>query len=238
MSKSPSPTKTSTPNLPPPNSIPSLLNPPSPRTHRALRRLQSAHTLGQSNHQPSLISQQHRQVLERTLSPANTPSLPHHTRGRSNSDASNMTPTSSSSRKGPMSGKRPVAADALSLDRLIRDGPPDGDLIGALESMRLKILDQGIKSDSDGMVGKHLISLNKTKLFAVSFAHLCVDYTPQCTSSANRRLPRPHPPGSLSSLLQNSQRHLPYASNGSSLPQTSQRSQSDPTPERNRMEAT
>ncbi len=49
-------------------------------------------------------------------------------------------------------GKRIVAADAIHLDRLIRDGPPDGDLLGALESTRLKILDQGIKSDPDGMV--------------------------------------------------------------------------------------
>ena len=48
--------------------------------------------------------------------------------------------------------KKPSAADALSLDKLIRDGPPDGDVVGALESTRLKILDQGIKSDSDGMV--------------------------------------------------------------------------------------
>lgn len=52
----------------------------------------------------------------------------------------------------PVSNKKPIAADALSLDKLIRDGPPDGDLIGALDSTRLKILGQGIKSDSDGMV--------------------------------------------------------------------------------------
>lgn len=51
-----------------------------------------------------------------------------------------------------MPGRRPAAADALSLDRLIREGPPDGDIITALESTRLKILDQGIKSDTDGMV--------------------------------------------------------------------------------------
>jgi cell cycle arrest protein BUB2 len=53
-------------------------------------------------------------------------------------------------------GKRIVAADAIHLDRLIRDGPPDGDLAGALESMRLKILDQGVKSDTDGMVDVQL----------------------------------------------------------------------------------
>jgi hypothetical protein len=53
----------------------------------------------------------------------------------------------------PIPGRRSIATDALSLDRLVRDGPPDGDLIGGLEATRLKILDQGIKSDSDGMVG-------------------------------------------------------------------------------------
>ena len=49
-------------------------------------------------------------------------------------------------------GKRIVIAEAIHLDRLIRDGPPNGNLAGALESTRLKILDQGIKSDTDGMV--------------------------------------------------------------------------------------
>jgi cell cycle arrest protein BUB2 len=43
----------------------------------------------------------------------------------------------------------------MSLDRLIRDGPPDGDVVGSLESMRLKILDQGVKADGDGMVGQY-----------------------------------------------------------------------------------
>lgn len=126
-------------------------NPPSPRTHRALRRLQSAHNLGQANNQPSLIALQHKESLQRKLTPATTPDLPHHTRGRSNSDASNMTAPSSAIRR-PVVNKKPIAADALSLDRLIREGPPDGDVVGALDSMRLKILDQGIKADSDGMV--------------------------------------------------------------------------------------
>jgi cell cycle arrest protein BUB2 len=61
-------------------------------------------------------------------------------------------PILGSAGRRPIPGKRSTAADALSLDRLIRDGPPDGDLVGALEATRLKILDQGIKSDSDGMV--------------------------------------------------------------------------------------
>ncbi len=48
--------------------------------------------------------------------------------------------------------KRSLAADSMSLERLLRDGPPNDDVDGALESARLKILDQGIRSDSDGMV--------------------------------------------------------------------------------------
>jgi hypothetical protein len=44
------------------------------------------------------------------------------------------------------------AADTLSLERLIRDGPPDDDVGSALTNMRFKVLDQGIKSDMDGMV--------------------------------------------------------------------------------------
>jgi cell cycle arrest protein BUB2 len=39
----------------------------------------------------------------------------------------------------------------MSLERLLRDGPPSGDVEGALESTRFKVLDQGIKTDSDGM---------------------------------------------------------------------------------------
>ncbi len=152
MSRPSSPTKESIPRLAPHNSIPNINNPPSPRTHRALRRLQSAHTLGQS-HQPSLISQQHKEALQRTLTPANAPPVLYHARGRSNSDATNVMPSlPGSAGRRPISSKRPSAADALSLDRLIREGPPDGDIASALESTRLKILDQGIKSDGDGMV--------------------------------------------------------------------------------------
>ena len=47
--------------------------------------------------------------------------------------------------------KTNATADAMSLERLLKDGPPENDIRGALESLRLKILDQGIKSDSDGI---------------------------------------------------------------------------------------
>lgn len=76
-----------------------------------------------------------------------------------------MTAPNSAAGRRPASGKRPIPADALSLDRLIREGPPDGDVAGALESTRLKILDQGIKSDTDGMASPRLYiyKLNSNK---------------------------------------------------------------------------
>ena len=199
-----SPTKQSIPNLPPPHLAPSLLNPPSPRTHRNLRRLQSAHTLGQSNSQPSLISQQHKQVLQRNHSPANSTSAPHHSRGRSNSDATNMSiPNPGSAGRRPIHAKKPIAADALSLDRLVREGPPDGDVIGALESVRLKILDQGIKSDTDGMVEipSSATEWNVANSCIVIPQNLRLAHSSQCSGPRNRRLPRTHPPWCLSCLL-------------------------------------
>jgi cell cycle arrest protein BUB2 len=48
--------------------------------------------------------------------------------------------------------RRSLVADSMSLERLLSKGPPDGDIEGALESARFKILDQGIKADGDGMV--------------------------------------------------------------------------------------
>lgn len=45
-----------------------------------------------------------------------------------------------------------TAYDHIPLEKLVRDGPPDGDRETALECARMKILQQEIKSDSDGMV--------------------------------------------------------------------------------------
>lgn len=139
--------------LAPPNQ-PSHNAPASPR--RALRRLQSAHTLGSSFSQPSLISQQHKQALQKVIPPVQKDAIPSstttHFRARSNSDVTNIVSVSSSAARRPTANRKLTASESMSLDRLLRDGPPDGDIIGSLESMRLKILDQGVKSDSDGMV--------------------------------------------------------------------------------------
>ncbi|RYP55011.1 hypothetical protein DL768_000327 [Monosporascus sp. mg162] len=144
--------------------------PPTPRTHRALRKLQSAHNLGAAARnaananggQVSLISQQRLKEIQEIGS--TSPTLGHASnrspqRTRSNSDAPPPPPNMvlSSNPAVPLHHKRSAlsrtspAADAVSLERLIRDGPPDDDVRGALESARLKVLDQGIKTDSDGM---------------------------------------------------------------------------------------
>ncbi|KAI2602011.1 TBC-domain-containing protein [Hypoxylon sp. NC1633] len=132
--------------------------PPSPHTHRALRKLQSAHNLGAAarlSSQNSLISQQiHRDLPASNSAPNRLNRSPQ--RNRANSDATppsafpNNILMSLNSKRAALSRTTRVA-DTMSLERLIREGPPDGDVEGALESARLKVLDQGIKSDGDGM---------------------------------------------------------------------------------------
>ncbi|KAI0175659.1 TBC-domain-containing protein [Hypoxylon sp. FL1284] len=144
-------------------SITQLHAPPSPHTHRTLRKLQSAHNLGaaaRNSSQSSLISQQIHHHETNTSSSLRSASNRSPQRNRANSDASTPPPVSSAfpnnilislNNKRTALSKTSRAVDMMSLDRLIREGPPDGDVEGALESARLKVLDQGIRSDSDGM---------------------------------------------------------------------------------------
>lgn len=159
-----------------------LQPPPSPRTHRTLRRLQSAHTLGsKASSQASLITQQrlreqHQQLqnlpqrsmspIKRDVSGSYANRSPQRTRERANSDAANKHHLNAVAATGAGASKQlqqqqqqqqsvrktPLAHANLSMQQLFRDGPPDGDFAGALEATRYKILDEGIKSDSDGMV--------------------------------------------------------------------------------------
>jgi cell cycle arrest protein BUB2 len=156
----PSPTKESIPYLPPSLATTALQPPPSPRTHRALRRLQSAHSLGAkaASQQPSLIAQQRQRETQRNISPVRREVSASYSnrspqRGRANSDAPIVHHLNALAASRRSTLKRlNSAASGMSLQQLLRDGPPDGDLAGALESARFKVLDEGIKSDSDGMV--------------------------------------------------------------------------------------
>ena len=226
LDRMPSPTKpepesqTQSPLGPLPPAM-QLHPPPSPGSHRTLRRLQSAHSLGaKAAAQPSLISQQRLQLQQRQqqiqqhqlqhqqqpqpqfqnlnqhlqrLPPPLAPQPRRHAstnrspqRGRANSDAppipnaAQFNPaamTAATTTRRSALSKRSLAADAMSLERLLRDGPPDGDVEGALESTRLKILDQGIRSDGDGMVSNPRLSLGSR--------------SPQISSSLTRKHSRP-----------------------------------------------
>lgn len=171
-----SPTKASQPHLPPP--VPtSTVAPSSPRGFRTIRRLQSAHALtstASSSNAPSLISLQRQQQQQRnnpsghkdlsSQGPPPVPTLPSHGRSRSNSDA----PVGSVFNNGPVSRRNPlakktnapstIATKHVTLDSLIRDGPPNGEISTALRDMRYIVLTDGVLSDSDGMVSVQLLS--------------------------------------------------------------------------------
>lgn len=165
-----SPTKPSTPYLPPVH-LPSTLQPSSPRAHRTIRRLQSAQTLSSntsSANSPSLISQQRQQQQQRhfagnhrDLLPTQNLSIPairtHH-RSRSNSDAAvtSTTPTGPAPRRNA-AAKRVVAPGVSvkhQLEVLIREGPPRGDVVEGLRDLRYFVLSDGVDADHDGMVCK------------------------------------------------------------------------------------
>lgn len=145
------------PNLPITLHSDLLQAPPSPRTHRALRRLQSAHNLGgRSTPSTSLISQQRNREQQRHVSPTRTTTLNRSPqRGRANSDATpplvhQMNVVQASKRAG---SKKPVFSHGhMSLHQIMKEGPNDGDYLGALESARWKVIDEGVKSAEDGMV--------------------------------------------------------------------------------------
>ncbi|KAJ4163299.1 hypothetical protein LMH87_005038 [Akanthomyces muscarius] len=181
-----SPSREGTAAAPPPTANHSSLihtdlqPPPSPRTHRALRRLQSAHTLGAkaASQGGSLISPHYRDALHRNASPVRnaapapaaaatttttvagppvtttTQQKQQQNRGRANSDAISpmmhqMNAVGATRRTGI---SKPVFSHGhLSLQQIIREGPKDGDFIGALESARWKVVDEGVKSAEDGM---------------------------------------------------------------------------------------
>lgn len=154
--------------------------------HRTLRKLASAHNLGYGSaaslrasiaNPPSLIAQQRlhqqHQPPRRNFSPprrnastaGSAPNTRSPQRGRANSDAPivhqlNVAAAAMSSAALRTNATLAVrtAYDHIPLEKLIRDGPPDGDWQNALECARMKVLQQEIKSDSDGMVSWSLLS--------------------------------------------------------------------------------
>lgn len=149
---------------PPSQSNPSNVTvPPSPRTARTLRKFQSHQTLYSSyssisgQQQPSNDSSPSRAsgldspFDARAQSPTTT--RPRR-RTRSNSDASvtgsaivHQTPKRPARKTG--SG---IGLKRSSLENLLRDGPPNGDVTGGLKELRYLVLSSRVDADSDGMV--------------------------------------------------------------------------------------
>ncbi|KAH0543083.1 hypothetical protein FGG08_002597 [Glutinoglossum americanum] len=150
----------------------STLAPPSPRISRTIRRLQSAHTLSSNpphSDAPPVPPFQRWQPQNRVTSSTHKeppPPAPSHanptlaaqinTRSRSNSDA----PVASVSTVGPLSKRNAMAkrvvAPALAgknttLEAMLREGPPTGDIVGGLRELRFLVLTDGVASDGDGM---------------------------------------------------------------------------------------
>lgn len=185
---------------------------------------QAQQTSGGGSHQPHQL-----------MAPNRSPQ-----RGRANSEAQSVQHhvNMSAAKRAAAQARRSAAADAMSLERLLRDGPPDGDVSGALESTRLKILDGGIKSDSDGMVGIHLCSHEENWLtfVIVEPPHICLAHPPLSTYPQHKRLSGADSPWGVSSLLKDPQRHVPDADDGPALPASCLRGITDPAAQRRRLE--
>lgn len=144
--------------------------PPSPRTARTLRKYQSHQALYSSY--SSISSQQQQPSNDSSPSRASGLESPFDARSesptatrprrrtRSNSDASG---TSSSvvhqtPRRPARKAGSGIGLKRSSLENLLRDGPPNGDVAGGLKELRYLILSSRVDADSDGMVRKILFS--------------------------------------------------------------------------------
>ncbi|KAK2765406.1 hypothetical protein FQN54_008252 [Arachnomyces sp. PD_36] len=155
-----------------PSNYPILGAPPTPQSPRALRKFQSHQQL--SSNSPSLITQQ-RQQLQRnagtiglrgnsgdaftndqpTPTPSGTGTMPSHSRTRSNSDVAISRRSSMPAHRQSGSGRksRPSLGTGKrsTLDTLLRDGPPNGDVEEGLQELRYLVLSNRVDSDIDGM---------------------------------------------------------------------------------------
>ena len=125
--------------------------PASPSTQRTVRRLASHQQLSSTNI-PSLISQQRNQQQQRGLTRKQSrdelqQSTQNRLRAKSDAPVPEKRPTSS--RKTPMASAH---ARKSSLEFLLREGPPNGDLYAGLSELRYKILSSRVEATNTGMV--------------------------------------------------------------------------------------
>jgi cell cycle arrest protein BUB2 len=133
----------------------SIAAPPSPQTTRTVRRLQSHQQL--SSNSPSLITQQRqqqqlhgltsRESKEQLHQPMPNPFLASG-RTRANSDAPMPFKKPSSTRRLPASATH---GRKSSLEILLRDGPPGGNIEQGLGDIRYHILSSRVEAGKEGM---------------------------------------------------------------------------------------
>lgn len=143
-------------------SVQKFAAPASPRTNRTLRRYQSQQSLTSS---VSSFSTEPRQPLPSNSSDSHSlteellqyvhsesPNRPR-TRGRSSSDVGTPNPPAVPIQKRPSrktgSG---VGVKKSGIEILLRDGPPNGNLLEGLQELRYLILSTRVDADNDGMV--------------------------------------------------------------------------------------
>ncbi|KAL0474441.1 rab-GTPase-TBC domain-containing protein [Neurospora intermedia] len=145
---------------------PSLISQQRLQLQQQQQQHQEPQHQGQPQSQPRRQPQQQPQHQHRLLPGQPSPHTRHASfnyrstpqRGRANSDAppvpiplGQQYSTMAATNRRAMRGTSSSTASTMSLEKLLREGPPNGDVDTALESTRLKILDQGVKCDSDGM---------------------------------------------------------------------------------------
>jgi cell cycle arrest protein BUB2 len=129
----------------------SIAIPTSPQTTRTVRRLQSHQQL--SSNSPSLITQQRQQQQLHALTNRESreqlqPPMPNSGRTRANSDAPIAFKKPSSTRRLPASATHNRKS---SLEVLLRDGPPSGNIEQGLSELRYQILSSRVEAGKEGM---------------------------------------------------------------------------------------
>lgn len=136
----------------------------SPLATRTVRKIQSQQTLSSNNNSSSTIRPSRHHSTRSSVGPGDFSKLPQpaptsgthtHRRTRSNSDASPepfVSPTVKRPARKTGSGfgvKRSV------LESLLRDGPPNGNVMEGMQELRYLILSTRVDADADGMVCEH-----------------------------------------------------------------------------------
>jgi hypothetical protein len=216
--------------------------PPSPRTMRTLRKIQSHQVLSSSGAvNTTAATTQPSQQPKFALNSGN-PSVSAatraraHRRPRSNSDAAARetaatSPVPTQRRPARKTGSG-VGLKRSMLESLLRDGPQNGKTAESLQELKYLVLSSRVDADGDGMVGdiprlEITMDMLTPGLIPVTIPNIPLACPARYPPSLYRQLPRPHPPGRLPSLYKDPQRHIPHIGHGPAVQTPRHRSKSN-----------